>query len=144
MSCPGLHCPGCGDGGKLPATVGLVILAAVFALLDRILHAIEEALVITGILAACAILALVTAGILGVVHRMRSEHLMSVVQIAPEPRETVTATVIPQVTGGTPPLAIEHHVIHHHVWEGPAGFDAAAVVRSAVLPGDAGEIFTEE
>lgn len=118
MSCPGLHCPGCGGGGKASALIGLVILAAVCAALDRILHALEEALIVTGIVAACGILALIAAGILGVVRRMRSEHLMSVV--APPSREAVTATVIPQASQGTAPV-IEAPAIHFNFYGVPAG-----------------------
>jgi hypothetical protein len=141
MSCPGLHCPGCGDGGKLSAIVGLALLAAVCAVLDRILHVLEDALVITGIVAACGILSIAAVAILGVVRRLRSEHLMSVASIGPPSREAVTATVIPQVTEGTTPLAaIENH---YHIHFDPADREAARLIRSA-LPGAAGEIFTEE
>ena len=139
----GYHWSPCrGGGGNLSALAGLLVLAAVCAVLDKILHVLEDALVITGIVAACGILSIAAVAILGVVHRMRSEHLMTV-SIGPPPRETLTATVIPQVGEGAMPRAIEHHVIHHHVWEGPAMPDAALIARSAI-PGDAGEIIYEE
>jgi hypothetical protein len=62
MSCPGLHCPGCGHGGALAAvgTIGAVALAAVAAweILTALLWVI---LVIT----AAAVIAVSTAIVIG-------------------------------------------------------------------------------
>jgi hypothetical protein len=41
MSCKGLHCPGCGDGGG----AGLAVLAVVAVILGLVLHAIWHTLV---------------------------------------------------------------------------------------------------
>lgn len=137
----GYHWTPCRGGGNATGLLWVVLLAAVAAVLDRILHALEDALVITGIVAACGILSIAAVAILGVVRRLRSEHLMSVASIPAPSREPVTATVIPQVTEGTTPLAaIENH---YHIHFDPADREAVALIRSA-LPGDAGEIFTEE
>ena len=68
MSCKGLHCPGCGDGGGGLAVVGLIALAVVAAVVYHFRHIIELVLevifwTIVGGLAVTAAGGLVYAGL---------------------------------------------------------------------------------
>jgi hypothetical protein len=89
--CPGLHCPGCGDGDGL----GLIALVVALAVIGAIIHAIWRTLVEAVEIAALTVLGAAAlaaiAGIAVLVHRARQNRprrpvaARPVYRIPPEP-----------------------------------------------------------
>jgi hypothetical protein len=121
MSCPGLHCPGCGDSGG-----GVVIVAALAVAAEVIIDAFWWLL--AGTIAA----AVISLAVVILLTRATSRREATfAAQLAARRPIAVAATATPQVSQGTAP-AIEQHVHHHyHVADGQ---NLARVVAGEVLP----------
>ena len=135
MACAGLHCSGCAGGISVPP----VAFAAIFGFAWVAAHVIEVAAVSAacGVLSVAAVVALMRWADRREARRVAMGPLMVTRAMA---APVVTARVIPQVSQGTAPPAIENH---YHVHFDPADREAAAIIRQA-LPGMAGDIITEE
>lgn len=139
--CKGLHCPGCGDGpGRAVPLIAAAVL--VIALAEWILSALIWIAIALG-----AVLVIAAAALAWWVHGKPARQAAWDARYAAafgaarerEAASRVTATVIPRAGAGARP-AVGSHVIHHHVWEGPAIREPARIARSAAIPADAGEI----
>ncbi len=103
MSCKGLHCPGCGDGGGLAAIVLAVVIVAaliarpVIAAADAVLRVVIDVLEVTAIiLASAAGLALiVTVAVAACRIRAGRPARLRVVSWAIRPAQPLTAPRTP-------------------------------------------------
>jgi hypothetical protein len=106
MSCKGLHCPGCGDGGGgwgvLAVIIAVLLIGAAIAKPAEhaavdVLHFLELAAIVTGCLAAAA----AAGGVACLAIRARRRHQNTprrspVLPAAPEPARAVTGRTAPQ------------------------------------------------
>ena len=138
MSGYGSHwspCNGAGDAKAILAGGSLLVGALAVEWVAS--HAVEVLAVTAacGALAVAAVVALMRWG-----DRRERRHMAErpflVSRMEPA---TLTATVIPQVSQGTQPPAIE---THYHIHLDPADREAVRVIRTA-LPGLSGAIITE-
>jgi hypothetical protein len=142
MSCPGLHCPGCGGGGGAIAPLAAIAIGA--AVLEIVLDLLWLIIAAT---ISCAVLSVAAVVVLSRLTGRReaayaaSPRHQALIGAGPSAAASVTATVIPQVSHGTGPRAIERHV---HIHFDPADREAVALIRSALpeMPGE--KIITEE
>ena len=129
-NCPGLHCPGCGDGGGL--AVVLVVLTVVAAVIRAIWHTLVEVAEIAAFtVLGAAGLAAVT-GIAWLAYRARQDRpgrpieARPVVQLPPEPR--------PQLEGSHNPAIGPARELHLHLHGLTADQIAAIVTQRGAYP----------
>jgi len=131
MSCPGLHCPGCGDGGGSAKAVLIIGAAAVAAaVLEWIADHAIELMVIT---AACVALAL---GAVVVLFRWGARRDARHAAGRPFLTQRYTAEVTATPRGVLPGVTIINN------FYGPDEQTAARVIRTAIA-GQAGDAITE-
>jgi len=138
MSCPGLHCPGCGScsggGGQLAAWA--LLAAAATGVLSWLAARIWW---IAGAAAGALALAILAAVLLRrAMHRMRAADLA---QLAAT-HKTIAAERKPQVTKVTPTAITNHYhgpEVHFH---GAGAAEAAVRAMQQAIPGQAGDAIT--
>lgn len=109
MSCPGLHCAGCGAGAGVPPAA----LAAAFGLAWVAEHLIEVAVVS----AACGALAVAAVVALARWQERREARYAAARGI--RSRADAIAPAAPRAVAGARPAAIENHYhVHHHYADG--------------------------
>jgi hypothetical protein len=128
VSCKGLHCPGCGDGGGGVVLALIVVLLVAVAIARPIEHAVDDVLHVLIIAACCLAGTAVAAGAAYAAvrlyrrHHRTPEHAPAV--LAPPVRpEAVPARTAPRA------IAAPQPELHLHV-HGVSADDLAAIIRS--------------
>ena len=121
MACSGLHCAGCAAGAAVP--VGPIVAYLGLAWVAE--HLAE----VIAVSAACGILSVVAVVALSRITARREAEFGTQLAARRE-RETLTATVLPQVSQGAVPV-IENHV-HYHYHGADSEERAARVIRQAL------------
>lgn len=91
--CPGLHCPGCGDGGDSWIIALVVAVAVIGAIIHAIWHTLVEAAEIAAVTVLSATALAIITGIAVLVHRTRQNRL----------RRPIVARPVYRISPGTGP-----------------------------------------
>lgn len=136
MKCPGLHCPGCRDGGGKVIVIVGGIAAGMLAAEWVAAHA-WEVLAVTAACGALAVAAVVA--LMRWADRRDARHAAEHPFLVARDAAALTATVTPQVTQETTRPAI---VNNYYIRIDPASREAARIIRTAI-PGQSGDAITE-
>jgi len=137
MKCPGLHCPGCGDGDGVIVCLfcGLAAVAAA-GLAEWVFARVWWILGATAV--AFAIAVHIVWRLFRWAERRDARHAAERPFLITREAPAATAMVTPQVTRTTPPAIVNNYYIRID----PASREAAAIIRTA-LPGKTGDAITE-